>query len=69
MSSFATDVVVAQKPMCKRDDIKEAVDTLDKALHNPESPRAEAAKKPASGQMQLDLGKGSQKRKKQEMPS
>ena len=32
MSSFATDVIVAQNPLCERDTIKRAVENLSQAL-------------------------------------
>ncbi|WP_133300650.1 hypothetical protein [Seongchinamella sediminis] len=38
MSSFATDVVVAQQPMCERETIERAVQTLDQALHDSAAP-------------------------------
>lgn len=48
MSSFATDVDVAQKTLCGRDSIKKAVKNLDRALQH-------SASQPGAGDRQLAL--------------
>ena len=68
MSSFATDVDVAQKPLCTRKTIEKAVDTLNQALQ--ESPAAGKGKTadPADKQLKLSLGRET-RQKKPEQPS
>jgi len=68
MSSFATDVDVAQKPMCTRKTMEKAVDTLNQALQESPPEGQEKTADPADKQLKLSLGRGSQQ-KKPEQPT